>query len=456
MSSFSAKRKRVLEHENIRRLILSLSLPLFVSGSLQSLYQVVDTFWLSKLGSAALGTPTVSWPYRGILMSIGFGVASSISALTGQYIGAGRYGKASRVVGNVLGLMMIIALPLTLFFFLLRGYYLDIARIPPDVKGLADVYIAVTLIGVIFSYIFLVFNFSLGAAGDTVTPMKISLFSTVLNIVLDPILIFWVGWGVFGAALATLLAMMASSIYALYSFSTGRHGFKLALKDLLPEKTLLSKIASVSTPLVAQRLLTTFGFLFMVGIVSSLGTPVIAAYSIGQVVLSLDHVIVFPIIRSISIIVAQTLGALKYERTRKTVKEGLLLLLTLVSAYVLFLVLLRVPFISVFTKDPIVKNIASRMLLVFGPSVIGFNLLMLANSVARASGHTMFISALGVARLWFFRIPISWLLALKLLMKDMGLWIGMAVSNYVSGIMGVAWLISWRWLKPVIETQSEE
>ncbi len=443
-------RNKVLFTENIPKLIFYLSAPLIISASVQSLYDIVDTLWLSRLGSAALGTPTVSWPYRGILMSIGFGLASSISALAGQYIGAGMFKEASRSIGVVLGLLLLIGIPGTLIFFLLRDQYLLLTNVPEDVSSLATAYIGITLLGVIFNYLFLVFNFALSSAGDTKTPMKVSVVVTLTNFVLDPILIFYAGLGVMGAALATLISMFISGIYAVYSFVTGRHGFKLGLKDLLPEKQLVKLVAKISIPLVSQRLLTTLGFLFMIRIVSGLGTPVIAAYSIGQVFLNIDHVISFPIIRSIGIIVAQSLGAGLLKRAKKALYTGLVLLVSLVLSFIIFLLVIRGAFIDIFTDDPYVFKVSSDMLLIFGPSVLGFNLLILGSSIARTSGHTFFMSLVNASRLWTFRIPLSWLFAYYLHFGDVGLWLGMALSNYITGAVSLLWLMSHRWLKPII------
>ncbi|MCE4614402.1 MAG: MATE family efflux transporter [Desulfurococcales archaeon] len=455
-SNLEKQRREILESPQLGRLIIALSIPLFVSGSLQSLYSIIDTFWLSRLGSAALGTPTASWPYRGILMSIGFGLASSISALTGQYIGAGDYRKASKVVGYVLGLLMLIGIPGTVIFYLLRGYYLDLAHIPSDVSKLANMYIAVTLVGVVFNYLFLTFNFALGAAGDTKTPMKISVVSTLLNFVLDPIMIFTLRMGVFGAALATVLSAMLSGIYSIYSLATGRHGYKITPRDLVADKYHLNLIMKVSLPPTAQRLLTTLGFLVMMGIVGGLGTPILAAYSIGQVVLSLDHVIVFPLIRSTSIVIAQTLGANLLERARRAALTGLGIMTLLVSIYIGALLIGKDLFIEVFTSDPQVARASHNMLLIFGPSVLGFDILMIAGGIARASGHTLGISILGTIRLWLIRVPASYLLAYPLGMKDIGLWTGMSASNAITGIIALAWILSRRWLKPIIKTPQDK
>ncbi len=448
--SLEERRQRILGDPRITLLIVELSLPLFVSGSLQSLYSIIDTFWLSRLGSAALGTPTVSWPYRGILMSLGFGLASSLSALTGQYVGAGDYRRASRSVGQVLGLLLAVGVPGSIAFYAARGLYLRATNIPADVAGLADAYIAVTLAGVPFIYVFLVFNFALGAAGDTRTPMMVSAATTLLNFALDPIMIFTMGWGVVGAAAATLIANIAAGLYAAYSLARGAHGLRVSPRDLVPGGEILRLIARVGGPTTLQRLLTTLGFAVMMRIVGGLGTPVVAAYSIGQVVLSIDHIIVFPLVRSTGIVVAQSLGAGLLDRARRALNAGLRLIVALVSAYAALLVAGRNHFIGVFTDDPEVYKAASRMLLIFGPSVLGFNLTILADSIARSSGHTAFMSALGAARLWLLRIPLSYILAYKAGLGDTGLWAGMAASNWATGIAATAWLLSYKWLRPII------
>jgi len=449
--SVEERRRRILEDPRLARLIVELSLPLFVSGSLQSLYGIIDTFWLSRLGPAALGTPTVSWPYRGVLMSIGFGLASAVSALAGQYIGAGDYRGAARSVGGVLGLLLAVGAPGSLAFYVARGLYLDLTSVPPDVRPLADAYIAVTLAGVVPMYVFLVFNFALGAAGDTRTPMKVSVATTLLNFILDPLLIFTAGLGVVGAALATLIANALAGGYAAYSLATGRHGLRVAPGDLAPDASILAKILRVGAPMTVQRLFTNFGFIAMMRIVNGLGTPVVAAYSIGQVFLSVNHVSVFPLIRGTGIVVAQALGAGLVERAKRAATTGLALVSAVAGAYVLLLVAARTHFIAVFTGDPQVVEAADRMLLIFGPSIAGFDLFMFANGIARASGHTLLVSALGVARLWLIRIPLSWLLAYELALGDTGLWAGMAASNWAAGAAATAWLLSWRWAKPIVE-----
>jgi putative MATE family efflux protein len=449
-------REKVLYEGNLSKLIFWLAIPLMISSSVNVLYEVVDTFWLSRLGKAALGTPVVSWPYPDILFGIAFGLSSSVSALVGQYVGAGRFREAARAAGNVLALMMLVTIPGAIAIISSAGLYLEAIHVPPDVKPLAYIYLSVLAAGTPLGALFLFFSMALSSAGDTKTPTIVGAISTLINFILDPILIFGLlglpRLGVLGAALATFIARSFSAGYATFSLSTGKHGLKLQLSDLKFEKKYLRLIWHISTPQIGQRLALTLGFMVMAGLVSGLGTDVLAAYSIGQVVLSLDRIISFPLGRSTGIVVAQSLGAAMIDRARKALKVGLILLTSLVTAYIMSLMLYARPFASIFTSDPQVMKIAMDMIHIFGPSIIGFSLLTLANVIARSSGHTLFVSALGAARLWALRVPLTWLLAYHLSLGDKGLWLAMALSNWVTGLFALAWLLKGDWARPVIES----
>jgi putative MATE family efflux protein len=330
-------------------------------------------------------------------------------------------------------------------------YYISLTRLPPDIKPLAFDYILILLLVTPLSGINMTFFTAIGATGDTKTPMKVSLMATLINFVLDPVFIFFLGLGVLGAALATAGSIAANAAYAIVSFITGKHGIKLRLRDIVPEREFLPLIFRVSTPMVAQQLGTSLGFVTMIRIVSGLGTPVVAAYSIGQVVLSFDRVLTMPLARATSIIVSQALGADLRERALEAVRKGLGLLMLSTGSYIALILGISNGFISIFTKDPLTFSASHRMLVIFGPSIIFFALFMLANSLARGSGHTLFMATVGLARLWLLRIPLSWLLAYSLGLGDLGLWTGMAISNYVAGTLGFIWSLRGSWARAIIK-----
>ncbi|BEP16672.1 MATE family efflux transporter [Pyrofollis japonicus] len=458
-SRLKGLRERVLTEPRLFRLILWLAAPLMVSMGISTIYEIVDTFWLSRLGKAALGAPIVSWPYPDILFGILFGLSSSISALVGQYVGAAKWRKAREAAGTVLGVMLLVAVPGSLAIMASAGLYLSAIGVPSDVKPLAEIYLTVLAAGIPLSGIYLFFTMTLSAMGDTTTPTKIGIASTLINFVLDPILIFGLlglpRLGILGAALATFFSRVFSASYAAYSLATGRHGLRLSVGDLRPRPLYLRLAAHVSIPQIVQRLAMTLGFMTMAGIVSGLGTDVLAAYSIGQIIIGIDRIISMPFGRATGIIVAQALGAKMYERAKKALWTGLTALLVTISAFLAAIMLFAEPFAKIFSNDPNVIRITMDMIHIFAPSTLGFSIFMVANTIARSSGRTLFVSILGIARLWFMRVPLSWLLAYRLGMGEIGLWTGMAISNYATGLIALTWLLKGTWLNPIIHEGTE-
>jgi len=430
--------------------IVRLAAPLMVSSSVNVLYEVVDTFWLSRLGEAALAVPSIAWPYRGIVVSVCFGLTAGLSALVSQYVGAEDYDMARRSTGSILSLILAVSALLSALLAAGVQFYLEVMHVPARVSSIAVGYIEAVIASVPFLAAFIVFNVTLSSAGDTRTPMLLGVAASLLNAVLDPVFMFVLGLGVVGAGYATLASCVFSGTYSLYSFATGRHGVRLGLRDLYPDPGILGLACRVSAPVVAQTTGMTAGFAVMVGVVSGLGTPVIAAYSIGQVLLGIDRVFALPLTRATGIVVGQSLGAGMRDRARRAAVTGLALVTGAAIAYIGSLMVFSRLFIGAFTSEPRAFACAQRMLFIFGPSIVFFHAFMLANSVARGSGHTLFVSLVGLARLWLLRIPGSWLLAYRLGLGDTGLWAGMALSNYVAGAVAAAWLLSGRWAAPVI------
>ena len=450
-------RERVLREQSLVKLLVWLAWPMTISAALNSLYHFVDTIWLGRVGSAALATPTLSWPLLMFFNTIGFGLAASVSALVGQYTGAGDLEKAWRAYSGVFGLYLLLSLPVTAAAIVVVPVYVDLIGMPRDVALLATTYLTILVLGLPLQYIIFLFNTGLQALGDTRTPMKISLASTGINMVLDPLLIFPpVGLGVAGAAIATLLAEAVAAGYAVYSLATGRHGLRVRLAYIVPSKALLLRVARISLPVMGDHAVTATGFSVMAALAAGLGTVVSAAYGIGQALLSLDHMISMPFARATGIVVAQSIGAGLYERAKKAALTGMGVAAGLSTIFMAAIIMLGGSFIALFTQNLEVQAIAYEMLVLFGPSIVFFNVFMVARGVANASGHTLFMSVNSIARLWLLRVTLSYLLAYRAGMGATGLWLGMAISNYVSGAVAAAWVLYGAWTRPAIEKPREQ
>ncbi len=443
---------RILEDTRLSRVIIWLAWPMILSASLDTLYQLIDTVWLGHVSPGALAAPALTWPVLMLLSSIGMGLSASVSALVGQYAGAGMKQEACRSFSMILGLYLLLAIPLLVLAEVLAGVYVSALGAPEEIAPLTEAYLRLIILSSAPASMFLLFSSALQALGDTMTPMKVSVAATILNAVLDPILIFPpVNLGVVGAALATLAASLLTVGFSAYSLWTGRHGIRVSIEDLKAWRRDASLVLRISSPMALQNILVSTGFAVMASIAARLGTIVAAAYSIGRAVVGLSHMLSMPISRATGIIVAQNLGAGSKERSRKAALTGLLLLV-IASTLMATIILVTAPwFIMLFTSEKAVQEEAMIMLWYLAPSIVFFSILFLGNSIARSSGHTLLMSVLGASRLWVLRIPMCYLLAMMMGWGDRGLWLGMALSNYIAGTIALAWILSGRWLKPVIK-----
>jgi len=288
--------------------------------------------------------------------------------------------------------------------------------------------------------------------------MKIRVAGVLLNVVLDPVLIFGFGlippMKVAGAAIATLLSDLVASLIAIRVLTKGIRGEKLRAHHLRPKPQLMSKLVKIGLPLSISSVGEAGGFTLLTAIISMLGSVALASWGIGDRPLGLLDIFVASLLGATATIIGQSLGAEMRERAKATALKAVLYSALItglgVSAYVTF----RYEIVSVFApSDPEVIQYAADFLLYMGPSIIFFVILRVAFSVASGSGHTKVVMFLSLFRLWVLRNVLAYSFGPGPLgMGVRGLWIGMSVSNVVTGLLALLWIVKGNWLKPVIKS----
>ncbi len=456
--SLAESRRRILE-EPVVKTILWVAWPIILGNLVNMSYNLVDAYWLGKLGRQQFGAPTVTWPLIFLFYSIGFGYAMSGISLISQYFGAGDKRMASRSAGNLIAFMGLMAITISILGYTLSPIFLSWMRVPGDVYGFAVNYIRVIFIGIPFTFMGFAFNIVMSSLGDTRTPTYIGIVSSLINMVLDPFLIF--GWWIFprleviGAAIATISSRTLVSVIGLYLLFHGFKGLKIELRDLAIEKWWIKKVLHIGTPLAIQRSSNALGFTVMMSLVSSYGSVAIAAYGVGIRIIDIIQAFTWGIMRSTSIMVGQNLGAEKYDRAEEIARKGMELVVSILFAGALIIYILRDQLVAVFIPDPLVVEEGNRLLSIFTWSIPFFGLFFVGGGIASGSGHTRAFAAISITRLWILRIGFSYLLALGLGMNTIGIWIGMTISNIVAGLLSLAWVLRKTWLKRVIELPGE-
>ncbi|RLG86999.1 MAG: MATE family efflux transporter, partial [Thermoprotei archaeon] len=418
-------------------------------------YNLADTFWLGKLGKADLAAPTVSWPLIMLFYSIGMGFSFAGATLISQYIGAGEREYANRCVGYLLGFMLLMSLSISTIGFIVSPLVLELMGVPLDVLPKAINYIRVIFAGIPLAFIGFAFMAILNSIGDTRTPTILSIISSLINVVLDPLLIFgWLGFpalGVMGAAIATIASRSIISVIGLYLLAKGFAGIKIGFRDLFFRLWWLRHVVRIGTPLSIQRSANSLGFVIMMSLVSQMGTAVIATYGIGIRVIDVIQAFTWGIMRASSIMIGQNIGAEKYQRAGQIAFKNMALVSMLLGVGALLIYLSRSFIFAVFINDPVVIEEGDKFVTFFIPSLPFFGLFFIAGAVAQGSGHPTVYTIISIIRLWVLRIGFSYLLGIFMGMGSIGIWIAMSISNMGAGIMATTWVMKGSWKQRVIE-----
>ncbi len=440
---------------SIIRTTLWLAWPIILGNIINISYNLVDTFWLGKLGKASLAAPTVSWPLIMFFYSIGMGFSFAGITLISQYVGAGEYRLASRSAGHLIGFMLILSLVLSGTGFVLSPIIMRLMGVPQDVLPLAINYITIIFAGIPIAFLGFGFNVILSGIGDTRTPTILGAISSGINVVLDPLFIFgWYGFpelGVAGAAVATVISRSVLSVIGLILLARGFKGLKLYLRDLFFELWWLKKVIVIGTPISIQQSANSLGFVVMMGLVSRLGTAIIATYGIGIRLIDIIQAFTWGIMRATTIMIGQNIGAEKYDRAEKIAYENMKLMFTILGLGALLIFLFRAQLFQVFINDPQVIEEGSRFLAIFLPSIPFFGIFFIVGAVARGSGHNFAFTIISIIRLWALRIGLTYVFSILMGMGSTGVWIAMAISNIGAGILALAWVRTGTWKKRVIE-----
>jgi putative MATE family efflux protein len=440
---------------SIEKTLLRLAYPLIFFNLVYIVYNLTDTFWLGKLGRQAVSAPTVSFPFIWTMMSLGMGFAIAGFALVSQYAGAGQWDKVKHNIANLLTLMFISSFVLGILGFFTTPWLLRVLGVPPDAFGNAVIYLRVMFIGMPFSFEGFAFSFALRALGDTKTPTKINSFAVLLNVILDPLFIFGIGpfprMEVLGAALATIIAYFMASVLSIYLIFSGKVGIKFSLYEFRPDVRLYRRMITIGLPAGIGQSLNAFGFVALIGVVSSFGSVAIAAYGIGERIISLVFTISNGISQAMSTMVGQNLGALNFDRTRTIVNKTIVVNALFISIPACIIFLFRSQIIQIFINDPLVITEGSTFFLYFLIAMPFFGIFFITSSVVRTAGRTTESMVLGLVRLWAFRLPLAYFLST--ILESKGIWIGMSLSNILGAAIAYYWYRRETWKETITKKE---
>lgn len=447
---------------NLVKNIVRLGYPMALGSLAQMLYNLADTFWLGKLGKEALSAPTIAFNIIFFLIAIGLGFSVSGTSLVSQYIGAKKNENANLAAGNLLGMLVGLSVIFSACGLLLGEPLLKLLKTPADAYGHTISYYRIVMAGMPLSFPIFVYQSAMNGYGDTLSPLKISLFTAGINLILDPMLIFgWWGFpelGVKGAAIATVFTRGLASSLGLYLFFSGKKGIHLKWRHLKPDIKIIKLVLKIGVPSAVGFSGSAVGFIVLMGFVNMFGSAVISAYGIAMRVVHLFMLPAMGISAAVTAIVGQNLGAGNIQRAKDTVGKGLLLMISIIALPTLLTAIFGKEVAMVFIPgDPVVHNISRIMFYITPPSLIFFGITTVLEGAFQGGGHTVPVMVNAITRLWIFRIPLVYFLSFVVwngpddIDACVGIWWGMTVSNMLSFFLIFTWYVKGTWTKARIK-----
>ena len=312
---------------NVRPVLWSFTIPMFISVVFQQLYNIADSAIAGRFaGEDALAAVGASYPITMIFMAIAIGCNVGCAVVISSYFGAGDIRRMKTAISTTLIASTVLAVTLTIFGLLTSSYLMQMMNTPHNIFDAGDIYLKIYIGGMVFLFCYNVATGIFTALGDSKTPLYFLIGSSVGNVVLDYLFVAVFHFGVSGVGWATFLAQGIAGILAVITLlrrvaklPTG-HG-----KVMLYSKSMLRRIAKIAVPSILQQSFVSVGNIFIQSLVNSFGSAVIAGYS-AAIKLNTFTITSFSTLgNALSSFSAQNIGAAKIDRVRKGFRAGTML-----------------------------------------------------------------------------------------------------------------------------------
>ncbi|QSW98965.1 MATE family efflux transporter [Haloterrigena alkaliphila] len=446
-SVFKGREEFDLTDGDIARPLFYLSLPIIVTNLLQTAYNLIDTFWLGQYSTDALAAISFAFPMVFLLISVGMGLSVAGSVLVAQHIGAGEEAEAEYAASQTVALSLLGALILGVVGYVFVEDLLGLLGASSDVLPLATDYMQVISLGMAFMFGFFVFIALMRGYGDTITPMLVMFGSVLLNVVLDPFLIF--GWGPFpelgiqGAAIATVFSRALALVVGLAIMFGGARGVRIRLREMRPDLSFAKKLVGIGFPASLEGMGRALSINLLLVIVAFFPDTVVAAYGIGTRVFSVIFLPAIAVARGVETMTGQNVGAGKPERAKAAADFAARTMFVVLGVLGVVAWLGARPIVDVFTTDPEVVDIGVTFLRYVAPSFGFIGVMRAYNGSFRGTGKTLTAAAIVLVTYALVRLPIAYGLAEAIDYR--GIWIAFAVSNVFGAALAYGWYRRGTW-----------
>jgi putative MATE family efflux protein len=420
---------RLLEGPIIRSLFL-LAFPIMGANLLQIAYQMVDAFWVGRLGADAVASVSISMPIMFLMISAGMGFAIAGSTLIAQYVGARNTAMVNHVAGQTLISVTGVSLTLGTFGFVIAPYVLELMNVAPEVYANALKFLRVQFCGLPLAFVYFMFQSQMRGVGQVRVPLYIVAITVTINFILDPLLIFEAGLGVMGAALATLIAQAIAAATGLYLLFSGRFGVKLTWDSFRPDFLFIRRAFNLGYPASIEQSARGLGMTVMMFLITSFGTVTTASYGVGTNVLNFVVIPAMGFSMATSTLVGQNIGAGNIKRAERVARLAASITFSALTTVGLFAFVFANHIAAFFVPhEKQVIHEASVFIRTVSWSFGFIGLQFALMGVLRASGNMMTAMIISLVSQWCLQFPLAFLLSERTSLHAHGIWWAFPVAN---------------------------
>lgn len=433
---------------NIRKGLLKLALPLMVLSLVNSLYNIVDTFWIGKMGELQVGAVALIGPIMGCGSAIVTGLSAAGISKISMSIGQRDQERANRYATHLFVVSIIFGLLIGFICNVFAHPILQWLDTPNDIYKDTYAY----LFGISFDFVFLfilnIFQTIRQASGDSKTAVVMNAIAAVLNMILDPVFIFTLDLGVLGAAIATVLSKVIVMPFVLYALFKDTNHITCSFKERL-NFDIFIEIITIGIPASLAQFLSSFGFVLMNKSIVAYGSIAISAYGLGNKVTDLYYIPIYAFGGALAPFIGQNIGAKNIERAKECYKEATIL--TLIASVIVMIIgficskYLVLFFVSNASLE--LMNMTIEYCFYVTMTIFFMGWFQNIHGVFSGAGKTKLILYLSTFRLWGLRLPLIYIFYHFTQLGPTGIWWSMVISNFITCLVGQYFYNQYKWLK---------
>ena len=429
--------------DNPSKALWTLAFPIMAGMGIHTLYTIVDMIFIGRLGGDAIAAVAFNMPLFFLVLGLSFGVGSGVTASIARFIGAKDKVNADNTAEHAVALGLIISTILTTLGLIYGEDLLQRLGATESVLPLSWDYLKVSLIGLPFMVFSTFFRSILSGEGDMKLPMAVAGLGTILNIILDPIFIFTLGYGVGGAAMASVISQLIVFLIFVYMLFVKEHAYiRFRMRDFSPSIFIIKDIIRVGLPASMSMIIMAFGQLVFNRILVRFSTDAVAAYQVGG---RMDMVIFLPIMAiasALTTLVGMFFGAKEIEKIKFIAKYGIIRSMMVTGVLSIILYIFAPLVVKNFTLDVDIQSIAVTYLrficLIYPLIAIG----MTVGRILQGLGKGLPMLVITSIRILALSAPLALYFIIVLNKPIEWVWYAMIISTIVSVAISLIWLKS--------------